>query len=244
MIYELEKCPVCGSIKLKQKSILNNGDDTIIKYQCLSCDSIVSNNSYLNTNKTDGTKIFNDAMHSVIELTADFGNLSTSGTGMLLEDNYVLTNAHIVSIDSEFADTISGNYCNGLNNYNLEIISIDEDLDIALLRIESLNYKPIKLEDVCVHTGEKVYAIGNAIGQGLSIVEGIISDANREVNGMTYIMHSAPVNHGNSGGPLYNSKGQVIGMISSSRKDAKNMSYAVTNSILIEFLNGIINTTQ
>ncbi len=80
----------------------------------------------------------------------------------------------------------------------------------------------------------------NAICQGLSIVEGIVSDASRDVNGVEYIMHSAPVNHGNSGGPLYNSKGQVIGMIASSRKDAKNMSYAIPNSILIEFISDVI----
>lgn len=241
MIYELNRCPICGSQKLNQKSIINVGDDKVIKYLCQSCDSIVSNDAVSkNKNDDNAPTIFSNALKSIIEITADFNDVSTSGTGILLKDNYVLTNGHIVSIDSNFANNICGNFNNNLKNYNLEIVSVDEDLDIALLSIETLKYEPISLKNIAVKTGEKVYAIGNAIGQGISIVEGIVSDSSREVNGNTFIMHSAPVNHGNSGGPLYNSNGQVIGMISSSRKDAKNMSYAIPNSVLLEFLKDII----
>ena len=242
MIYELNRCPVCGSQKLNQKSKINNGEDIIIKYKCLSCDSIVSNENYLKHSKQndDAIIIYKNALKSVVEITADFSDKSTSGTGILLKDNYVITNAHILSIDNELAENIYASFNNDLNDYNLELISIDDDLDIALLKIDEVKYNPIILENIKVQTGEKVYAIGNAIGQGISIVEGIISDSKREINGNTYIMHSAPVNHGNSGGPLYNSKGQVIGMIVSSRKDAKNMSYAIPNSVLLEFVKDII----
>ena len=242
MIYELNKCPICGSTKLNQKSIINNGKDVIIKYQCLSCDSIVSNDSFLDQEKenNNASSIYNNSLKSVVEITADFSAVSTSGTGILLKDNYVLTNAHILSIDDEIAENIYANFNNDVNSYNLEIISIDEDLDIALLKIDNIKYIPIVLENIKVQTGEKVFAIGNAIGQGISIVEGIVSDNSREVNGKTFIMHSCSVNHGNSGGPLYNSKGQVIGMISSSRKDAKNMSYAIQNKVLIDFVNDVI----
>lgn len=240
MIYELDKCPICGSLKLKQKSFISAGEDKIIKYQCLSCDSIVSNNVLEKKNEYDVPSIYNKALKSIVEITAEFNDMSTSGTGILLKDNYVLTNAHIVSIDSDFANSICANFNNDLKNYNMEIISVDEDLDIALLSIEPLKYEPITLINLSVKTGENVYAIGNAIGQGLSIVEGIISDASRNVNGKTFIMHTAPVNHGNSGGPLYNNQGQVIGMISSSRKDAKNMSYAIPNSVLLDFLKDVI----
>ena len=242
MIYELNKCPICGSSKLNIKSKITNGGDTIIKYQCLSCDGIVTNNSYLSKENNDNEAVFiyGNAIKSVVEITSDFGDKSASGTGILLKDNYVLTNAHIITDASKLADSIIANYNNDFENYNLEIISVDDDLDIALLKIEHLEYIPIDLEQLTVNTGEKVYAIGNAIGQGISIVEGIVSDSCRNVNGHTFIMHSAPVNHGNSGGPLYNSKGQVIGMISSSRKDAKNMGYAIPNNVLIGFIDDVL----
>ena len=242
MIYELNKCPICGSTKLNQKSKINNGEDIIIKYQCLSCDSIVSNDSYLVKEKeaNSATTIYKNALKSIVEITADFNDISTSGTGILLKDNYVLTNAHILSVNDEIADNIYASFNGDLSDYNMDIISIDDDLDIALLKIENLKYNPILLENVKVQTGEKIYAVGNAIGQGLSIVEGIVSDACREVNGNNYIMHTAPVNHGNSGGPLYNNKGQVIGMIVSSRKDAKSMSYAISNKVIIDFVRDVI----
>lgn len=241
MIYELNKCPICGSPKLNQISKLNNDEDIILKYKCFSCDSIVSNEAYLKQKRDDNaTIIFKRALQSIIEITADFSDKSTSGTGILLKDNFILTNAHIVSMDFEFALSICGNFKDDINNYNLEIISIDEELDLALLKIENLNYLPVFIEDIPVKTGEKVYAIGNAIGQGLSIVEGIVSDANRIVNGISYIMHTAPVNPGNSGGPLYNGTGKIIGMIASTRKDAKSMSYAIPNSALIHFLKDIL----
>ena len=132
MIYELNKCPICGSTKLNQKSIINNGKDVIIKYQCLSCDSIVSNDSFLDQEKenNNASSIYNNSLKSVVEITADFSAVSTSGTGILLKDNYVLTNAHILSIDDEIAENIYANFNNDVNSYNLEIISIDEDLDI------------------------------------------------------------------------------------------------------------------
>ena len=141
MIYELNKCPICGSSKLNKKSVVDVDGDKIIKYQCLSCDSIVSNDiSFKSRNDDNAPVIFNKALKSIIEITADYNDLSTSGTGILLKDNYVLTNAHIVSVNSNFANNICGNFRNDSNNYNLEIISIDEDLDIALLSIENLKY--------------------------------------------------------------------------------------------------------
>ena len=238
MIYELNKCPICGSSKLTPKSRATSGNDIIVKYLCQSCDSVVSyepaNN---NLKEKTAREIYNNALKSVIEITSNFNDESSAGTGILLKDNYVLTNAHVISCDGDIAEEIYGNFANDSTEYNLDVISLDEELDIALLKIEDCNYTPCNISDISVNTGDKIYAIGNAIGQGLTIVEGIVSDSSRLVNGNTLILHSAAVNHGNSGGPLYNTNGEIVGMVSSARKDAKSMSYAIPNKVLIEFIN-------
>lgn len=67
MIYELNKCPICGSPKLNQISKLNNDEDIILKYKCFSCDSIVSNEAYLKQKRDDNaTIIFKRDRKSVV----------------------------------------------------------------------------------------------------------------------------------------------------------------------------------
>ena len=215
-----------------------------LKYKCASCDSIVSSEKSTSPKDDIAVDIFKNNRDSIIELVADFKSNSTAGTGILLSNNYVITNAHILLDNDNVAESIFGLFNNDRKGIELDLIAIDEELDIAILKFSNHLYKPLLLKDITPITGEKVYAIGNAIGQGLTIVEGIISDAKRIVNKHEFILHSAPVNHGNSGGPLFNSQGEIIGMITSSRKDAKNMSYAIPNRVILSFLKDYISNTR
>ena len=223
----IKQCPVCGSNKIKE--IIQNNN---VQCQCLSCGSMIIDSEH--NNKKSPTEIFNNSLKSVVEIVADFKNESCAGTGFFIKKDLVVTCAHILINKEEISDNIYGNFYHNDKTFILELVSIDDELDTALLKTKNIDSTPVKLEEKEVETGETVYSIGNAIGQGLTIVSGNISDAQRVINGIPYILHTAPVNHGNSGGPLFNEKGNVIGMISSSRKDAKSMNYALPMFVIIK----------
>lgn len=87
-----------------------------------------------------------------------------------------------------------------------------------------------------VETGEKVYVIGNSRGQGICILDGIVSDSERIIGRDKFIMFSAPIVHGNSGGPVFNGDGEVIGIATLGREDALAMNYAIPVSAVNAFI--------
>ncbi len=87
-----------------------------------------------------------------------------------------------------------------------------------------------------VETGEKIYAIGNSKGQGICILDGIVSDSERIIGSDKFIMFSAPIVHGNSGGPVFNGNGEVIGIATLGREDALAMNYAIPVSAVNAFI--------
>jgi serine protease Do len=134
------------------------------------------------------------------------------GSGFIIsEDGYIVTNNHVI----ESADEISVELYEG-GELDAELIGRDPRTDIALLKVESddpLPYVSFGNSDEA-KVGEWVMAIGNPLGQGFSVSAGIISARNRALQGNydDYIQTDAAINRGNSGGPLFNMDGEVIGV--------------------------------
>ena len=139
-----------------------------------------------------------------------------SGSGFIVSENgYILTNAHVVSgaaaVDVLFSD---GEKKNAL------IIGADVTMDVAVLKVEGENYPALPIGDSsALRVGEYVIAIGNPLSTYQlygTVTFGVISGTAREINidGFvnTYLQTDAAINFGNSGGPLINMSGQVIGM--------------------------------
>ncbi|MGB1753276.1 MAG: trypsin-like peptidase domain-containing protein, partial [Paracoccaceae bacterium] len=103
-----------------------------------------------------------------------------------------------------------------LSEYSAKVVGIDKNIDIALLKIETDEPLPfVKFGDSdLARVGDWVMAIGNPLGQGFSVSAGIISARNRTLSGSydDYIQTDAAINRGNSGGPLFNMDGEVIGV--------------------------------
>ena len=78
----------------------------------------------------------------------------------------------------------------------------------------------------------------------MSITEGLVSDRNRQLAGQNKILISVPINHGNSGGPLFNMKGQVVGVVCSSKKNAVAMNYAIPVDQVVKFISKIENEQE
>jgi serine protease Do len=137
---------------------------------------------------------------------------SALGSGFVIsEDGYIVTNNHVI----EGADEIMIEFFEG-GELVAKVVGTDPNTDIALLKVESdkpLAFVPFGDSDVA-RVGDWVMAMGNPLGQGFSVSIGIISARNRALSGSydDYIQTDAAINRGNSGGPLFNMDGQVIGV--------------------------------
>lgn len=190
----------------------------------------------------DAPEIYRRNRNSVVELTADKGDCVGSGTGMVLPGGYVLTNAHVVfskekenATRVQAADSLIGVTADK-RRIAFDIVYADVRRDMALIASDDLAAPAITFADGDVTIGEKVYAIGNSKGQGICMLDGIVSDRERFISGERYIMYSAPTVGGNSGGPLFNAHGEVIGMVTLGQKDGSLMNYAIPTPVLKVFL--------
>ncbi|RVT87438.1 DegQ family serine endoprotease [Rhodobacteraceae bacterium CCMM004] len=134
------------------------------------------------------------------------------GSGFVIsEDGYIVTNNHVI----DGADEINIEFFNG-EELVAEIIGTDPNTDIALLKVASdAPLKPVPWGDSdSMRVGDWVMAMGNPLGQGFSVSAGIVSARNRALSGTydDYIQTDAAINRGNSGGPLFNMEGEVIGV--------------------------------
>jgi len=137
---------------------------------------------------------------------------SALGSGFVIsEDGYIVTNNHVI----ESADEIMIEFFSG-EELPATLVGTDPNTDIAVLKVESpepLDFVQFGDSDVA-RVGDWVMAMGNPLGQGFSVSVGIISARNRALSGSydDYIQTDAAINRGNSGGPLFNMDGDVIGV--------------------------------
>lgn len=156
---------------------------------------------------------------------------TATGTGIIMsQDGYILTNAHVVEGATSVSVTLSDD---DNTEYTATIIGQDSSSDIAVLKIQASGLTPAEFgnsDDLVV--GDYSYVIGNPLGFDLSntFTTGIISGLNRTITvndtEMNLIQTSAQINSGNSGGPLINSNGQVVGIVSSKMSSSYSSSEA------------------
>lgn len=163
-----------------------------------------------------------------------------SGSGSVLDANgLILTNQHVI----DGAKQISVSLFNGIS-YQAVLVGQDPDTDIAILKIDAPadQLHPVTWGDSQkLRVGQKIYAIGNPFGLERTMSTGMISSLNRQIPTRTQrtmqsiIQVDAALNHGNSGGPLLNTRGQLIGMttaIMSSGGDSAGVGFAIPVSTL------------
>ena len=134
------------------------------------------------------------------------------GSGFVIsDDGYIVTNNHVI----EGADEIRIEFFSGLN-LTAQLIGTDPATDIALLKVNHDTPLPaVQFGDSeAARVGDWVLAVGNPLGQGFSVSAGIVSARGRALQGNydDYIQTDAAINRGNSGGPLFNMAGEVIGV--------------------------------
>lgn len=187
----------------------------------------------LKNTQNDFSAVIESSVKKVVSISTDV----SSATGFVVADNgYVVTNYHVIS-DSKIIQV--NTYDN--HNYPAEIIGYDSARDVALLKI-NIDLLHFDLADSnAVQVGEKVIAIGNPLGLAFTVTEGIVSAVHRTgPNGLNaYIQTDVTLNPGNSGGPLINKQGQVVGMNNFKVGDAEALGFALESNFVKETVNSI-----
>ena len=184
--------------------------------------------------KMDPATVYASVVNSAVSINCSatstniFGQqtqTASSGSGFIItEDGYVVTNYHVVSGASSVQVTLY----NG-DTYDATVIGGDSDYDVAVLKINAAGLQPVTLgESADVNVGDTVLAIGNPLGElTFSMSQGIVSSCDRAINvdgtPFNMIQVDCSINPGNTGGPLVNLYGEVVGIVS-----AKYSSYSST----------------
>ena len=158
------------------------------------------------------------------------GEALSTGSGFFLASENVLTNLHVLrgAYRAEIR-TLDGK---GRVYPVKGVLSVDDEGDLALLSIDipADRFRPLEISNVLPEDGEQIFVIGNPLRLEGSVSDGIVS-AVREVPKLGKIIQvTAPVSHGNSGSPLFNTKGQVIGVVTIRVINGENINLAIESA--------------
>ena len=177
---------------------------------------------------------------------------TTSGTGFAISsDGYIVTNHHVIDgVENLTVKGVNGDFD---KTYKAKIILADKNNDLALIKIEdpsftSLGKIPFVLKTSVSSVGENVFVLGYPLratmGDEIKLTNGIISSKTGFQGDITSYQISAPVQPGNSGGPLFDKNGNLIGIINAKHLGAENASYAVKSLYLQNLIDLLDNPIQ
>lgn len=173
-----------------------------------------------------------------------------SGTGFALKDGYIVTNYHVVE-DAKVINVqgVKGNFD---ITYKASIVAIDKYNDLALLRISDDKFNgfgaiPYNIKTSVSEVGEDVFVLGypltSTMGDEIKLTTGVISSKTGFQGDVSLYQISAPIQPGNSGGPLFDNRGNLIGIVNAKHKGAENVGYAIKTSYLNNLIESSISTS-
>jgi len=233
-----------------------NTNQSVTQFQSSGNDG----NRVMTTDEKDLTSVVERVSPSVVSIVSTgtssgtgFG-FQSAGTGMIVsKDGYVLTNKHVVDGVSKVSVITS----EGKEYKSVDVVGTDPLNDVAFLKIKDAKDLPAVTigDSKTVRVGQSVLAIGNALGQYQNTVTtGIISGLGRPVTASSdgtaqnsenlsdLLQTDAAINTGNSGGPLLNMQGQVIGMNTAVAEDAQSIGFAIPIGATKGMLRHVIET--
>lgn len=168
--------------------------------------------------------LYSNALPSIVTLEIEnvAGRHFVGSAFLAMDDRLAVTAWHVV----HDAGRVEARFSDGSRVKVVGLVDKNEQLDLALIRLESSGRPRLKLGSTAPRIGERVYLIGSPRGYDFSISEGLISQI-RSLEGVRYYQVSCPISPGDSGGPVLNDRGEAIGMVSWRKADAENLGFAV-----------------
>lgn len=170
-----------------------------------------------------------------------------TGTGFALRNGYIVTNNHVI----EGASSILVQGINGTSTeYKAEVVAVDKNNDLALIRINDYRFDgfgtiPYSISETLCDVGSDIFVLGypltSYMGEEIKLTNGIISSKSGYQGDITTYQISAPIQPGNSGGPMFDKNGNVIGIVNAGIPGAENVGYAIKTSYLYNLINSTIS---
>jgi len=194
-------------------------------------------------------EIYSTVIDSVVSISSLYPGGSSTGTGVILTDTgYIVTNCHVVENAKQLQVLLTDG-----RTIDAVLVGMDEVSDLAVLQISASGLTPVQLGDsASLRVGDLVVAIGDPLGIELrgTMTDGIVSAINRDINvegrTMSLIQTNAALNSGNSGGPLINCYGQVIGINTMKMGDSmssagvEGLGFAIPSATVKDVVNQLI----
>jgi len=164
---------------------------------------------------------------AVVKVQSD----ASSGTGFVISSQgHILTCAHVLVGDRTQVISEHG------DRSAVEILGKDETIDLAILRAESISESPLTFADpTTINEGQTVYALGHPLGLDFTISRGIISNRQRMRGGISLVQTDVSLNPGNSGGPVVNERGEIIGVASQVLEGGQGLGFAIALQHIFAF---------
>ena len=215
------------------------------------------------SDKLTYTEIYNANVDSCVSINASATGYNffmqpvktaSSGSGFIItKDGYIVTNYHIISNSTDVEVPLDDG-----TTYTAQVVGGDESYDLAVLKIDpgDKELQPVVLgSSSSLQVGDEIAAIGNPLGElTFSMSEGIVSCVNREINvdgtPFNMIQITAAINEGNSGGPLFNIYGEVVGIVSakysssSSGNAVEGLGFAIPIDDVLSMIEDIMENGQ
>lgn len=174
-----------------------------------------------------------------------------SGTGFALKNGYIVTNNHVIENAKNIV--VLGVNGNSKTEYKATVVATDKKNDLALIRISDsrfngFNNVPYAVVNRQCEVGEDVFVLGYPLttymGEEIKLTNGIISSRSGYQGDITTYQMSAPVQPGNSGGPMFDKNGNVVGIVNAGIPGAENVGYAIKSSYLFNLVGSVISTSN
>lgn len=154
------------------------------------------------------------------------------GSGFAISENCIVTNAHVITQKQDITAVTYGG-----EQYKTSVAGINEKEDIAVLYVQDATFPFLTVADyTTMKTGDDIYAIGAPKGMAYTLTKGGVSAKERIIGEYSYIQIDAAINEGNSGGPLLNDAGQVLGMNTLKMSDSEGIGLAIPINRICDYL--------
>jgi S1-C subfamily serine protease len=179
-------------------------------------------------------------------------DVQSSGTGFAISSNgYIATNFHVTNGSTKIkVRGINGDFSRA---YSAKVISEDKNNDLAIIKIDdpyftTLGTIPYTFSDRASEVGTSIFVLGYPLratmGDEIKLTNGIIISKSGFQGDVTSYQMSAPIQPGNSGGPMFDSRGNLIGIVNAKHRGAENVSYAIKSSYLLNLIDLLPTTPQ
>lgn len=175
-------------------------------------------------------------------------DISWTGTGFALKDGYIVTNFHVIENAKNIeVQGVNGNFT---DTYNAEIIATDKFNDLALIMVSDADFSqfapiPYNVKTGVSDVGEEIFVLGypmtSTMGDEIKLTTGVVSSRTGFQGDVSLYQISAPIQPGNSGGPLFDNNGNIIGVVNAKHKGAENVGYAIKASYLRNLIESSIS---